>query len=137
MCLTIKDKFSEPLIASEDMVVYKVVVCEVVNNQPRYSTLFQSQSIGYDRVYRSKLTFNSNGDVEVALHSFRDQYKALELITLHKKITNYQETTVNSLAVVRCQIPTGSKYYIGNFMRGISYASDHLIYKEIVDIVKV
>lgn len=128
MCLNIQNKFSEPLVASEDLVVYKVL--ENTTTEDLYLTPFQQTavSIGSGRTYKSKLSFDRYGDVERGLHSFCDLEDARALARIRANIFHQCR-----FSVCRCLIPKGSKYYVGWFNFNDSLASDKLTYVEVLE----
>lgn len=114
MCLRLVKGNNQQKIASEDIVVYKVLHYDGTN----FLTFFQFKPVEIGRTYESTFSFNYFGGVEMGLHSFSNLQDAL----------NGQERLV-----CRCIIPKGSAYYEGWFANMESYASNRLTYVELLN----
>lgn len=57
------------------------------------------------------------------------------IMAVHKGLHSYIKVDMpyNSEILFECTIPKGSKYYVGKFCGTGAYASDHLIYKRVLD----
>lgn len=130
MCLELpKDqRYSEPQIATKDIVVYKIVIDNREKQLAFYPkglvTPYQYKTINIGSKYRSTFTFDYRGDIEKGLHSFANLKTAKNSIkgSYHRLIC-------------KCVIPKGSKYYKGKFFYGRmvgSYASSRLNYIGII-----
>ena len=144
MCLYTTQKV--PKIAQEDITCYKVLeICnpewEVESGRKRKSKKTVLRSIYYpnfkwsiDKRYRSKLeviqprhTVN-HYSVATAFHSYQ---------TLESAKSYYETTSVDPCVIVRCIIPKGAKYCVGQHGNEDGYASNRMIMKEIVDFKKL
>lgn len=131
MCLVLTDKFSEPLLASEDLVVYKVLEdyrhnSELQPEERQLITPYECFPVEIGQTYTSEFTFNGFGDVEKGLHSYLYLGDAINYI---KTFGGGQTICV----IAKCLIPKGSRYYQGEFHnRKISLASDTLTYLELI-----
>ena len=84
-----------------------------------YATPFQRAIVEIGETYHSALI--KTGDrVEEGLHSYQ------KLGVVERFI---DATTIG----VKCIIPKGSKYYVGTYGKDVSYASDKLIYVELIE----
>ena len=82
-----------------------------------YKTPYQNAIIEIGETYQSELEINELIEVHIGLHSFAKLTDAIN----------------NGDGVyVKCIIPKGSHYFIGDFFDSISYASDKITYLEIV-----
>lgn len=122
MCLII-DRYSQPQIATEDIVVYKHLIQDTDNE---FITSYKHAPVTIGETYSSKIgvTISDSGTrvVEMALHSFGDKADA------QRGAESYDEV------LVECIIPKGSTYYIGRFeyYPGPSYASNRLKYVKVL-----
>ena len=129
MCLTIKEKYSEPQIATEDISCYKVILDNRDHKLTFYDdeglfTPFLKEQIEIGSTYTSEFSFTGAGNIEMALHSL---INLDDCHTLIMRLLNSQH-----LIICSCLIPKGSRYYQGNFSGHDSYASDKLTYLEIL-----
>lgn len=127
MCLKLSYKQRKariPLVANEDIVVYKIL--KYNRNIPNVlMTPYRDYVITVGSVYSSIFSFDEDGDVERGLHSFKSLKTAIR-----ESFGYYAFPRV----VCKCTIPKGSKYYQGKFENSVSFASDTLVYNEILDI---
>ena len=118
MCLKISNGFGEPQIATEDLIVYKVLK----SISDKFTTPYQNTVIKIGCTYTSEFSFNFFGDIEKGLHSYvsldNARYDAMGYII--KRV------------ICKCLIPKGSRYYQGLFGKYKSIASDKLTYLEII-----
>lgn len=84
-----------------------------------YITPYYSMIIEFGILYESEIEFEGN-DVEKALHSF---------VNLNECCFEKE----NNEIIVKCIIPKGSTYYIGEWNSHHSYASNQLKYLEIIE----
>ena len=120
MCLIITSTQNYSF-AKVDIVVYKILICnESINDEYRLTTPFYHHPITIGRTYRSRFSFNNEGDVEKALHSFSNLDDARRFA---RSYGSYGR-------IIKCQIPKGSKYYKGYFGKYLSYASSRITYLE-------
>ena len=129
MCLTIKRK-SHKQTAKKDIVVYKIV--EQVVYSKRLRTPYQFTTVKIGGKYESKLTVYDDGIelcITKGLHSLKTKKEAIEAA---KDITgcDYDQH------IVRCIIPKGSEYYVGDFYDWKGYASSNIEYQEIIKTIK-
>ncbi len=80
----------------------------------KFETIYRAFPVKLGKTYTSPLVRESYGQVEIGLHSYKDILKCSNGVT------------------IECIIPKGSKYYIGDFSRDVSYASDRLTYVKVV-----
>jgi hypothetical protein len=95
----------------------------VLNNAKVLAILtpFQDVEIEIGETYKSKL-IKYGSSIEEGIHSFENLEDA-------KRLSSFDEDRI----VVKCIIPKGSEYYVGEYNNGyISYASDTLKYVEIL-----
>lgn len=118
MCLEIQ-KDAKILIAAEDIVCYKIVK-NPNEYHKNYRSYFQLTDIEIGKTYISCLNRVKNS-IEEGLHSMGHYYGV--------SLLRYYLADINS-SIVKCIIPKGSSYYVGEFYSNISYASDKLIYVE-------
>ena len=140
MCLIIKEG-QLPEVATADIVCYKFVVCYnpdtggITRYMPGgeyvFRTPYRDYRIEIGSHYTATLSapvFSFHPDIEYitfGLHSFdtiRGAMRAVEHSCLH-----------GNCVIVECIIPKGSTYYVGSFSRAKSYASDQIIYKQIIN----
>ena len=119
MCLNISNKFSQPLIATEDICCYKLLEVDICDSET-YVTPYRNMPVKIGCTYTSELSFNKHGNIEKGLHA----YKYLSDVE-YLCIFRYE-------VVVKCLIPKGSRYYRGTFSFDESLASDQLTYVEII-----
>jgi hypothetical protein len=125
MCL---EKISKKKIATEDIVVYKLVY----TYNDCLHTVFQYSLVEIGKTYHSKIKiinrFSKNKYIEIALHSFKNLNDAI----IHKNS--------DAKKIVKCIIPKGAKYYEGVFDTGWisspSFASDTIKYVEKIEIIE-
>lgn len=92
---------------------------ELVKGTQSFITPFRHCEILIGETYRSKIE-KVGDNIERALHSFKFLESAEDL------------TWITHKTFVKCIIPKGSTYYKGTFQGSFSYASDSLIYVEII-----
>lgn len=127
MCLRlskINRETHEPKIATKDLVCYKLVLDSRNRNIGSLITPYRNEPISIGSTYTSEFTYNSDGNVESGLHS----YKSLRGVKFDR--LNYFDSSI----IVRCCIPKGSRYYQGKFSNKQCYASDTLTYVELIKI---
>lgn len=126
MCLTL-DSSAVERVADRDIVCYKVVNKSI--RSVYYRTFYRGNKIEIGKTYNSSLKKYTDvwkrSIVEKGLHSF---FTKTDVFDLYKK-TRKSSTP---MFVVKCIIPKGSLYYAGTFGKSRSYASNRIIYKEIV-----
>lgn len=121
MCLIIK-KSSVALIATEDIICYKVLTYIITVG--KWLTYFKYSPVTIGDTYHSELTrqeLTITDAIEKGLHSFASLEDA----------NNFVSDRLN-VGVFKCVIPKGSTYYKGSFFNWKSYASDTLVYIEII-----
>lgn len=139
MCLSVKKNklasfckifnFTMKKTAKEDIIVYKGLFprnCDFKNLSSESKKLifnlvtpYQDMNVEIGKTYKSEFSIDNckyTINIEKGIHSFKE-------IDPCKKIASI---------VVKCRIPKGSKYYVGNFIGDKSYASDTLEYLEII-----
>ena len=127
MCLILSasKRNGKPEVADTDIVVYKVVIDNNLKQSNFFKkgilTLFMEQRITIGSTYKSRFSFDSDGDIERGLHSFANL-----------KDANAMSKNFSNRKVVKCLIPAGSGYYKGWFDGVVSYASNKLTYLEFV-----
>lgn len=126
MCLSLQPDAVER-VADRDIVCYKVV--EKRSRSTHYRTYYRGKKIEIGKTYNSSLKKYTDvwgrTVVEKGLHSFKTKTDVFDL---------YKKTRKSStpMFVVKCIIPKRALYYAGTFGKSRSYASNKLIYKEIV-----
>lgn len=119
MCLTI-DFNQKPEVASEDIVVYKHLIRR--RRGSGFLTSFRLSEIEIGLSYYAELN-KIYDKVYEGLHS----YASCEIAK--------QRAIYWNEVLVKCIIPKGSTYYKGTFESlGDAYASDTLIYNEVINI---
>lgn len=129
MCLSI-NAGDEPIIAEEDIIVYKYLHQKIKadNSLGAIRTPYKKSIVKIGETYKSKLKkINDEGDyiITLGLHSFAD-LKNCRM----DAISWYQEKF--KTLYVKCVIPKGSQYYVGQFIGATSFASDTIKYLEIL-----
>lgn len=121
MCLDIK-KGQKPKITKKDIIVWK----HIINNSDYYYwgpsdyvSSYEKAPIVFNTVIHSEID-RQLYSIEKALHSFEFEEDASE------EANSYEEV------LVKCIIPKSSIYYKGTFGNKNSYASNQLIYQEII-----
>lgn len=130
MCLI---NISEKKIAENDIIVFKhieKVPCNKSETKDRYESSYMGTKIVFNKILKSPITIFNNYKITKALHSY------ISIVDARQQAEYWGEI------LVECVIPTGSIYYEGitetrNYMdekiiRRKSFASDTLIYKEIL-----
>lgn len=131
MCLYLNEKHS-PKVATKDITCYKFLKRNLNRNlEYYYSTYYQNSPVAIGNTYESKIIVETRvigGHlINIALHSYK------YLSSLRKTIKKYGYV-YDRIAIVKCIIPKGSTYYLGDFEgEGLSYASDKLTYVEILE----
>jgi len=140
MCLRTQQKRVKT--AKADIIVYKHVINNCFSNsidygdhKPKrlytsvnsdYITSYQKTPVEIGKTYKSKLDKpDDHGDIHMDLHSFAD------LADAKKEARNWREV------LVKCVIPKGARYYLGDFEEYSSYASNQLQYIEIIRDYKI
>lgn len=118
MCLELKEN-AKLQIAKKDITCYKVIRESDDNN---FLTPYCFFEVKIGETYTSELVI-LRGYVYEGLHSFKYLKGAREEL---------KEWNRKYYRIAKCIIPKGSSYYIGDFVNGISYASDKLTYIEII-----
>ena len=120
MCLRIV-KDEKPRIAKKDILCYKVISsC----GDGTYQTYYQLTDVVIGETYKSKVIVRPNGTtIGVGLHSYSNKKALFQF--------NY-DLLSDPIRGVKCIIPKGSTYYVGDFCGDRSYASDQLTYVKII-----
>lgn len=119
MCLN--NVIEEQVVASEDIVVYKVVYQRAYHDETFYAPYRDYFSYSLGEVMTSKLTKDWDS-VHEGFHSFANYLDAKKLVdgfNTHKIARRYY--------VMNAYIPKGSEYYVGTFNAAVSYASNKLM----------
>ena len=125
MCLVlskINRKNRQPLIASEDLVCYKILLDHRNLKAETLLTYYQETPVKLGRTYTSEFSYDRDGDVERGLHSYKN---------LRGAIIDEKDSFGRTI-IVKCVIPKGSRYYQGKFDGKQSYACDRLTYVSVV-----
>ena len=129
MCLNIGYN-NKPKRATKDICVYKVVEdCRDsrFKNDGYFGkiiTPYRHFVVALGETYRTKFSYNADGDVEMGLHTYSN----------YETAKNYVDRFGWSpTKIVRCVIPKGSSYHIGSFFGRASYASTRLKYVEFIN----
>lgn len=123
MCLTVNRYFSKRY-AFRDIIVYKCLYKSGIDYYTYYRNAkveIPSQVFSKIEKYPSCVTFFKI-DIERALHSFAKEKACRQTAAYRDK----------NVVIVKCIIPKGSIYYVGEFAHYKSYASDKLNYVEII-----
>jgi hypothetical protein len=87
-----------------------------------YYTAFLNIPVTIGKLVSTNLSVpNRYSNIYLGIHSFKN------LETCYKLELPYD------IVAAKCTIPKGSQYYIGEFHEDVSYASDTLIYNEIIN----
>lgn len=121
MCLIIEEN-SIKITANEDVVVYKYVV----KTEEGLETPFWRAKVVFNEVITSDIK-KTNNRISMAIHSCIILQECLNEGCLFGVFLDCE------IVYIKCIIPKGSKYYIGTFGGRDSYASNQLIYKEIIE----
>lgn len=135
MCLDLKwNAFRQ--IAKEDIIVYKHLYSYPDHSNKDkiyYMTPYKRHFVEIGEVFKSGLKkeisnfFNNTNffEVNVGIHSFK---------YINDCIYDSQQMTNRSYAtnIVKCIIPKGAKYYVGEFENSVSYASTEIKYEKII-----
>lgn len=140
MCLNIK-RNQKSEIAVEDIICYKIVEQQLkpdfrcrkaMVGSDVYNTPYQYVEVEIGCTYESLIEVendfeNYESKVEAGLHSFHNKMDCTQsALGIANRYSNTQW-------LVKCCIPKGSKYYKGLFDESLSYASNKIIYLEIVE----
>ena len=130
MCLEVKKQ--RKLQAKTDKICYKHVI---LNKTTGLFTPYQLFPVNIGSTYTSEFSFDVDGDIEKGLHSFK---KIKDCIADAKQeIKNLTNRLVeNDYLICKCLIPAGSSYYCGKFCQADSFASDKIIYLEVIKTIK-
>jgi hypothetical protein len=137
MCLEIKSESdSTPIlqVATEDIVVYKFLEC----TYEHFKTPYRGVKIKIGSSYHSKLLIDTEDTeavnslkklssynltiINIGIHSFKNLESAIW----------YRDIYSDHIAV-KCIIPNGSSYYLGEFKGCECYASDNIKYISIIE----
>jgi hypothetical protein len=134
MCLHLNGKQNSPKVATKDITCYKFLKRRLNIHEYYYTTYYQLSPVEIGNTYESKIIVEKSviGEhiINIALHSFK------YLSNLRKTIRRYGYYT-DKIVIVKCIIPKGSTYYLGDFEgEGLSYASDKLTYVKILEIIE-
>ena len=127
MCLILsaRNRYGKPQIATEDIYVYKAVIDNSQKQSTHHKkgilTLYREKPIKIGSTYRSKFSFDHEGDIEQGLHCFMYRHDAEAVC----QCFTYRKA-------VKCVIPKGSSYYKGWFSGVSCYASNKLTYLEFI-----
>jgi hypothetical protein len=116
---------SNPIVAEEDIVVYKLLYRDP---ELRYTTPYQNFPVKMGERYISKidkLTVVGGEIIGKALYSFAE-------IKGCKNDSRDFHLISSSMVIARCIIPKGAEYYQGKFFEKTSFASNRLLYVEII-----
>ena len=113
MCLELKDKFSEPLVATKAIRCYKAVYAS--NYVLR--TPYMNSLIVFNRLLTARLSFSAKGDIERGYHVFTTKIQAQKFCDENR-----------GCLVIPALLPVGSRYYEGRFQDFDSLTSDQIIY---------
>ena len=115
--LKCENKHGKLYSCAHDIYVTDLIIEDVSNIYTyEYHTAYRKFKVEIGNTYTSEL-IREEYEVSIGLHSFA-------------KLKDCKND--GSGVYVRCIIPKGAKYYRGTFFGNSSYASDTLIYKEIV-----
>lgn len=124
MCLTLKSPFARKFRAKEDIVCYKYLEAfsflDAAKTIPDLVTPFEGAHVKIGETYKSKLYKRipfCYDQVDVGLHTFAS------INAVKTRYSNF---------IVKCIIPKGARYYIGEFVEDVSLASNELTYVEII-----
>jgi len=124
MCLTLKEK-SRKVTAKKDIVVYKFLT-ELPDGN--LQTPYKDFNVEIGNTYTSLLLLESYHFVlyicDYGLHSYSKLEDAKDHTAIHDLF--------GKVVFAKCIIPKGAKYYKGTFNGSVNYASDELIYVELV-----
>jgi hypothetical protein len=129
MCLTTPRFFAKRRVAKQDITVWKFMLQNEYSKQ-----LYAYYRLGFEyhvgKSYEADLDkpvksdgFFQNGYVNKGLHSLSSYRDAL-----HASRKDNQ----SSIVIVRCTIPKGSEYYVGDWEGYKGYASSALIVDEVM-----
>lgn len=143
MCLRLAVKYQKR-IAETNIICYKHLkaVDYDQNKKPVLKTPYQNQYVQIGRTYTSPIKiinlvqylFNrekTTYQITEALHSFK-YLKNCKEDSYSVRVIHFMNTY--DQVIVKCVIPKGSEYYVGKFGRSICYASDKLVYLEVLSI---
>lgn len=136
MCLFVKE-IEDAKIATTNIPIYKVAIKSSIDVN-LYFSYFMKSEIKLNTPYQSGLDYPEvlfcydSKVVEVGLHSFKNLEDAL-FFAKHK--TAFDVNINTRLVILGGYIPKGSKYYLGSFNEWESFASDQIIYDEVIDII--
>jgi len=134
MCLSINPD-NKPQTAITDIVCYKFLKIEKNSkNEILYCTPYIKDKVIIGNTYKSKLKHEryARTDIEIGLHSFLTQVVASHYASIIY-VADYDWYGHAKIAIAKCIIPKGAKYYTGYFNGYDSYASNELTYLEIVE----
>lgn len=132
MCLDLKITATKRT-AKKDITCYKYLVLKNENGVSYLQTPYRDCIVSIGEIYQSKLEINyywncgPTKELNQGLHSFVNLEDAR---SSHPEY--YYEKGENSVIYVKCIIPKGTKYYLGQFDGFPSMASEKLIYLEII-----
>lgn len=127
MCLQIT-RFSKLHTAKEDMVVYKFIYEDGFNDN-QYITPYMGDIVEIGKTYNSNLEI----DKYFVANFLLECRKGLHSLKTLKGLKKIMKNRYHAIPV-KCIIPKGAHYYIGWFCKARSYASDSLIYSEIINL---
>lgn len=134
MCLTLKDY--RKYTAKTDIICYKHVKVKKLKTRSVLYTSYRNSRVKIGSTYESEFSFNINGEIAKALHSFKNINDCIS--DARVEINHYinHTTTKSDFFIVKCTIPAGSSYYRGKFCDMPSYASNKLTYVEVVETIE-
>lgn len=138
MCL--RTKQNTPLIAEEDITVYKVV--QFITDKAKSAEIGKPFSY-YVGAFRDEYVYEMDTVLESGLHYEEPCYgesegfvhkgfHSLQSVTDTTKLMNFMRgqkwfSDDAEPLIIACTIPKGSEYYVGDFDKKVSYASNKLI----------
>ena len=139
MCLFV-NVIDDAQTATTNIPIYKVAIKSSIDEN-LYFSYFMKSEIKLNTPYQSGLDYPEvlfcygSKVVEVGLHSFKNLEDAL-FFAKHKTAFDVNIKNINTrLVILGGYIPKGSKYYLGSFNEWESFASDQIIYDEVIDII--
>lgn len=129
MCLN-TGFFSRKHTAKTDIVVYKYLIQPYSGSTEYFLTPYQFSVVHLGNTYESRLRRDILFQVDYGLHSFVNYDECLDEAG---SFWNFRAS--ECLAIVKCVIPKGSRFYIGKYGSTDSIASDKLIYEKIMKFI--
>lgn len=111
-------------VASEDIIVYKVLDCPKWGSSIYYAPFQRHFSYPLGEIQTCELRRLHYG-VEDGFHSYVNYHDAWALASKRNEYNHYR--TDDGAYVMKAIIPKGSEYYLGDFNGDESYASNKLL----------